>query len=222
MQALDKTLHSHYFDQLRAFIEATSPISDNSWKDICEIMNLWEAPKGFRLLDYMEVESAVRFVGKGIVKCEDHYNKQSFVYDFRVAPIILSETVSFFNGLPSRITLETLTECQFIELPREPFLKLIYKHLDLSKFAIIGVSNYLGMTHYKQALLRTMDAEERYKQFLREFPSVARTIKLEEIASYIDVTQPSLSRIRKNIKWKIDEKELEALSNELEVLHRKI
>lgn len=221
MEALNKKNYSQYFDQLRAFTEATSPISDNSWAKMCDIANLWRAPKGTRLLDYMNVESSVRFLGKGIVKCEDHYNGESFVYDFRVAPIILSETVSFFSGQPSRITLETVTECDILELPREEFIKLIYSNLDISTFAIKGVANYLGMTHYKQALLRTLDAELRYKQFLKEFPSVSKDGKLEDIASYINVTQQSLSRIRKNIKWEEGESQLEALSHELAVVHGK-
>lgn len=219
MKELRLNRTSPYLDQFRAFIDHTSPISDKSWDEICSIIKLWHVPKGLRLLDYMQIENAVRFLGKGMVKCEDHYNSRSFVYDFRVAPIVLSETVSFLNNTPSRITLETITECEIIELPREPFLELMFTHMDISKFCMLGVANYLGMTHYKQALLRTLDAEERYKHFLKEFPQVALQAKLEDIASYIHVTQPSLSRIRKNITWKDDESKLKKLSNELAVVH---
>lgn len=221
MEALDKNRHQDYYDQLRAFIALTSPISDQDWNNICGITNLWRVPKGTRLLDYMEVESSVRFLGKGIVKCEDHYNGKSFVYDFRVAPIVLSETVSLLNNTPSRITLETITECEFLELPRESFKEMMYKSCDIARFCMKGVANYLGMTHYKQALLRTIVAEDRYKQFLKEYPTVAKLAKLEDIASYIGVTQQSLSRIRKNIKWGVDEQDMQVISNELEVVHGK-
>ena len=221
MLALEKNKYLLYADQLREFINSTSPISESSWNKICDIMVFKQVKKGVRLLDYMEIENAVRFVGKGIVKCEDHYNEKSFVYDFRVGPIILSETVSLLNNTRSRITLETVTECELIELPSDPFLDIIFSNLDISKFCAIGVANYLGMTHYKQALLRTLDAQERYKQFLKEYPSVALKVKLEDIASYIGVTPQSLSRIRKNITWNKNEKELECLSNELEVVHGK-
>lgn len=210
-----------YASQFRDFIDSTSPISDGSWTKMCDIMVFKKLDKGVRLLDFMEVESAIRFLGKGIVKCEDHYNLKSFIYDFRVAPIVLSETVSFLNNTPSRITLETLTACELIELPRDPFLNMIFSNLDISKFCAMGIANYLGMTHYKQALIRTLDADERYKQFLREFPSVARVVKLQDIASYIGITQQSLSRIRKNLNWKENEMELECLSNELELVHGK-
>lgn len=112
--------------------------------------------EGEPLLDYMGVETAVRFLGKGIVKCEDYYNEKSFVYDFRVAPIVLSETVSFLNNTRSHISLETLTECEMIELPRAPFLDLMFKHIDLARFCMIGVVNYLGMMHHRFALMRTL------------------------------------------------------------------
>lgn len=213
---------SEYVKEFHSFINSTSPISEASWQAMCSIMNYRTAEKGDRLLDYMEIESSVRFLYKGIVKCEDHFNETSFVYDFRVAPIVLSETVSLFNVIPSRITLEAITKCEFIELPRVQFVKLLFSRLDLAQFATKGVANYLGMTHYKQALLRTLNAEQRYKHFLHEFPEVAVKAKLSDIASYIDVTQQSLSRLRKQICWRKDEFELEALSNELELVHGKL
>lgn len=222
MIPLENNTYLLYVDQFREFINSTSPISDSSWNKICDIMVFKRIEKGVRILDFMEIENAVRFVGKGIVKCEDHYNEKTFVYDFRVGPIILSETVSFLNNTRSRITLETVTECELIELPRDPFLDMIFSNLDISKFCALGVVNYLGMIHHKQALLRNLDAEERYKHFLNEFPSVAKKVKLEDIASYIGITQQSLSRIRKNITWRENEKEQEYISNELKIVHGKV
>ncbi len=169
----------------------------------------------------MQRESAVRFLGKGIVKCEDSYNGKTYVYDFRTAPIILSETVSFLNGTLSTITLETCTDCDILELPREAFLELMFTHMDISRFCMIGVVNYLGMMHYKHALIRALEGVDRYKHFLKEFPQVAVECKLEDIASYLNMKQQSLSRIRKSIIWDDSESELEALSNELEVVHGK-
>jgi len=219
MTTLDKNELVQYQEQFYKFVQATSPISDSSWKKMCEIMRFYKVEKGTRMLEYMRIERAVRFLVKGIVKCEDHLSEKTFVYDFRVAPIILCETVSFFNNNPSRISLEAVTDCEFIELSGDSFLPLIYSNQDISKFGIIGIANYLGMIHYKAVLLRTMSAEKRYKQFLREFPSVARYCELKDISSYLNITQQSLSRIRKTIRWTDDEKELEALSNELDVVY---
>lgn len=205
-------------DALYCYINSTCPISQRSWESICSILVLKKAQKGERLLDYMHVENSIRFLTHGIVKCEDHFNSQSFVYDFRVAPIILSETFSFFNNTPSRITLEAITDCEFIDLPRFAMTNIIFSNLDLAKFATIGTANYLGLMHYKHALLRTLDASQRYKHFLREYPNVAFFAKLSDIASYIGITQQSLSRLRRSITWNDNEYDLQTLSNELDVI----
>lgn len=220
MQFLTLNDYPDFLSLFREFIQQTSPISDDSWAKMVDIMNVCKVEKGMRLLDHQCVESSVRFLGKGVVKCEDHYNDKSFVYDFRVAPIVLSETVSFFNGVPSRITLEAVTDCYFLELPREPFMDIISKNLDVSMFATLGVANYLAMTHYKQCLLRTLKGEERYRHFLKEFGPVIKHLKLEDVASYIDIQQSSLSRIRRNICWENDN-ELQVWDNELKVVHCK-
>jgi len=44
------------------------------------------------------------------------------------------------------------------------------------------------------------DATERYLNFLTNFPGLANRIPLSHLASYLGITQSSLSRIRKGIK----------------------
>jgi CRP-like cAMP-binding protein len=46
----------------------------------------------------------------------------------------------------------------------------------------------------------SQDATTRYLEFLQNFPALANRIPLSHIASYLGVTQQSLSRIRKNIQ----------------------
>jgi hypothetical protein len=43
------------------------------------------------------------------------------------------------------------------------------------------------------------DAKTRYISFLEKFPQLANRIPLSILASYLGITQSSLSRIRKNI-----------------------
>jgi len=43
------------------------------------------------------------------------------------------------------------------------------------------------------------DATERYLTFLKNFPLLVNRIPLSYIASYLGITQSSLSRIRKNL-----------------------
>ena len=45
----------------------------------------------------------------------------------------------------------------------------------------------------------TATAEERYKQFLNTYPSIALRVPLHMLASYLGISPETLSRIRK--KW---------------------
>lgn len=40
------------------------------------------------------------------------------------------------------------------------------------------------------------NAEKRYFEFMQEFPDLHNRLSLEQIASYIRVTRPALSRLR--------------------------
>lgn len=46
----------------------------------------------------------------------------------------------------------------------------------------------------------TQDVKESYLSFLEKFPQLANRIPLSYLASYLGITQSSLSRIRKNIR----------------------
>ncbi len=209
----------HYFIKFKAFAEATSAVSDVSWDLICKKSKVLSVEKGEYLLAPNSVEEVFRFLNEGVVKCEDTYGGKTFVYDFRVAPIVITESVSLVHNTPSRMGLIAVTPCVFIEIPKAFFLDQFNKCADVLMFGFVGIVNYLGMMFYKNAMLRTMSAKERYKQFLIEYPSVARYAKIEDVASYINVTPQSLSRIRKQVEWGEKETHLKVLSNELDVVN---
>ena len=51
----------------------------------------------------------------------------------------------------------------------------------------------------KRSSLIEQDATARYLAFIENFPNIANRVPLAHIASYLGITQSSLSRIRKNI-----------------------
>jgi hypothetical protein len=73
---------------------------------------------------------------------------------------------------------------------------------------IVGWDNIVGQI-LKKCLLQTIerrsplvseDATTRYLSFIENFPSLVNRIPLSHVASYLGITQQSLSRIRKNIR----------------------
>lgn len=52
----------------------------------------------------------------------------------------------------------------------------------------------------RRSVLVSEDATTRYLMFLEMFPTLANRVPLSYIASYLGITQQSLSRIRKNVR----------------------
>lgn len=52
----------------------------------------------------------------------------------------------------------------------------------------------------RRSSMVAQDATTRYMEFFTQFPSLVNQIPLSYIASYLGITQSSLSRIRKNIR----------------------
>lgn len=96
--------------------------------------------------------------------------------------------------------LSAITDCKLIV-----FSKRDWKEISET---IIGWDNILQKIttkYHKEKIARrselvSQDATTRYLDFIEKFPTLANRVPLLYIASYLGITQSSLSRIRKNIR----------------------
>ena len=85
---------------------------------------------------------------------------------------------SYVNNQKGYEDVELLEECELYELKTEKLIK--------SEKRLIA--------------LQFNTATQRYLALLKNYPSILQRVPLAHIASYLGVTQVSLSRIRANIK----------------------
>jgi len=62
------------------------------------------------------------------------------------------------------------------------------------------VKKCLTLAMERRSPLVSEDATTRYLSFIEAFPNLVNRIPLSYVASYLGVTQQSLSRIRRNIR----------------------
>ena len=102
------------------------------------------------------------------------------------------------NYIPSEY-LQAIMDCKLVVFSKKNWQ-------DISE-TIVGWDNIIQKImakHHREKLERrselvSQDATTRYLNFLEKFPSLANRVPLSFIASYLGITQSSLSRIRKNI-----------------------
>ena len=103
------------------------------------------------------------------------------------------------NYIPSEY-LQAITDTELV----------VFSKKDWKEIAdtIIGWENIIQKITAKQhrqklkrrSPLIDQDATTRYLEFIENFPNLVNRVPLSYIASYLGITQSSLSRIRKNIR----------------------
>lgn len=106
---------------------------------------------------------------------------------------------AYNQGIPSNEYAQTVTDCSYIVLS-----KIVMDELSLTIIgwdAIVAKMTAKGLADKVSRISPMMaeDAKERYLNFLRDFPNLANRVPLSYLASYLGITQSSLSRIRREI-----------------------
>jgi CRP-like cAMP-binding protein len=115
---------------------------------------------------------------------------------------VVFEVSSFFNQTPSQEAIQALTACEGWFITYRQLNDLFHS---LPEFRLFGRDVLVkGFTALKTRMLSmiTETAEERYIALLKTKPEIFQQAPLKNIASYLGVTDTSLSRIRKEFSKK--------------------
>ncbi len=115
---------------------------------------------------------------------------------FHPAGTVVCELFSFFKHIPAQENIQALADCQTLTIT---FSELQQAFHGLPEFREFGrsilVNAYAAL---KQRMLSGLHetAEQRYKNLIQHSPLVFQFASLKQIASYLGITDTSLSRIR--------------------------
>lgn len=143
------------------------------------------------------VFKSVGIILEGIMRICYFDNKGNEITKIFLEPVHL---LLGMENVPSSEYIQAITDCKM----------LVFKLEDWKEINQV-IPNWEGMVQKSErsALIKKLrlvsplvsqDASTRYKEFLIKYPLLANKIPLAYIASYIGITQQSLSRIRKNIR----------------------
>lgn len=109
------------------------------------------------------------------------------------------EVASFFDRSRTHESVQALTDCHGWFITYAQLNKLFHALPEFREFGRAILAK--GFSGLKQRMLSTITetAEQRYRVLLAEHPELFQHASLKHIASYLGVTDTSLSRIRANL-----------------------
>ena len=195
VQLEKSTTHTNIF---KNNIQKNCMLSEEEWSRIFNKLTIKTAPKNTVLLMHGEYENSGRFILEGHIKV-DYHDNEFYVFDFRSPMDTVCDTISVFEKKLSHFTLSTITKCTWIDIDVKNLIELTNANGAFKAYMLEKINYYMKRGYENAAFIRSHAAEDRYKLFCKENPEIIKHAKLGDIASYLGMTQQSLSRIRKSL-----------------------
>jgi len=175
--------------EIEQILDQISPLSSQSIQLIADKMQLIQLPKNTTLIDADKVEKKLYFIKKGIVRAYIIDDGKEITFWFGKEGDLILSMRSYVENKISYETIELMEDCELYEI-KSSDLQLFYA-------TNLEIANWGTEERFISRQLGT--AIDRYKKLLEENPSLINRVQLGYIASYLGISQVTLSRIRAEI-----------------------
>ncbi|MBS1567457.1 MAG: Crp/Fnr family transcriptional regulator [Bacteroidetes bacterium] len=183
------------------FLNAFREVPPADFDIISQHMHARTIKSGDVLLEPGKTAKELFFVISGILKITSVSEKGKEVVQFFVKSNKFCTILYSFNGaVISNEGIATATDARVLAISRSQLLTL-YQKIPYLKNMIDSITQKTLLDKIQaRNVLMGEDATVRYHKFLTQHPDIMQQVQLSDIASYLGITQQSLSRIRRNIK----------------------
>ena len=185
-------------NKLSRFFQSSDYFSAQQVQEIVQLFEEKEIRKHELLLREGQVSNDYFFLEEGFMR--------TFVYDvdgkdvttnFCPPGTVVVEVSSFFNRIPSRENIQALADCKGRYITYEQLNHLFHAYPEFREFGRSILVQILTVLKNRTLSMITETAEQRYEHLLKSNPDIFQNVPLKHIASYLGITDTSLSRIRK-------------------------
>lgn len=158
--------------------------------------NKFQHPTGFELVKAGTVCNYLYFVEKGLVKVYYQKDDKQVIDWFADEGNIISAFQSFLSRKPGIHTVKLLEPSQLIGIRFNDLEELFGRYHDLEHTGRLLVTRAFIELQERINSIQFQAASERYDNFIKRYPGCINRISLGDVASYLGITQVTLSRIR--------------------------
>lgn len=185
------------------FIQQTISIKDETAAAIVSYFQPREIKKGGLFLKEGKISNEYLFLESGFMRVFLFDTEGNEVTTNFAGPgNVVFEVASFFQRIPSQENIQAITDGFGWVLTYETLNTLFHTIYEFRDFGrMILVKNFSALKLRMLSMINKT-AEQRYEMLLASRPEIFQNASLKHIASYLGITDSSLSRIRKDFSRK--------------------
>jgi CRP-like cAMP-binding protein len=137
------------------------------------------------------------YLQDGLVRCfYNRYEREVTTWFMEEDnPVVLYK--SLFDQKKSLFNLQALEDCSLYSIHYHDIRALYQKFPEIIHIHNLVTEHYTHLQTLKIRATSTLSARDRYRYFEKHFPHLLSRLKLEHIASYLDMDVRTLTRARK-------------------------
>jgi len=191
---------NNLYSLLRNHIEVFSKLSDTDWELLLPHLEIKSIKKNELFIAQGKKAFEVAFVIEGMFR--QYYTKdgeEKTTYFF-FENHFMTSYISCITGKPSLVTIEALSNANYIYFPYKILQELFEQSMAWQKFGRL-ITEYLGIgLEERMVSLLLQSPEERYVDLLNSNKNkIIERIPQHYIANYLGITPVSMSRIRNRL-----------------------
>ena len=188
--------HSTIMLALYQYFKKFNLLSKEAEEAIADISNIISIKKNKDLQPIGHTCKTIYFINKGIARIYYYKDGIDITEGFYFENNIIARVESLFTGKPSRKAIQILEDAEIVAIDANALFKLYDKFPEIERlFRKIFEAGHVDTVNRIEGI-QFHTAEERYKALLNEANDVLKKVPLKYVASYLGITQVSLSRIR--------------------------
>ena len=170
--------------------------SGNSLSKLVPLLKKEIYPKGHLLIREGKTERSLFFLEKGTARAFCIQEDKEVTFWFGSEGDILLSLNSYFADKPGYESIELLEESVVYRISHSQLQDLYLAETDLANWGRKLAESEFIKADQRFISQQFKPAAERYREFVESYPDLLKRIQLGHIASYLGISQVTLSRIR--------------------------
>lgn len=186
--------------EIKTILDSVYKLPEISKNKLIESITELAYPKGYRLLNANKVERNIYFIKRGIVRAYINSSGNEITFWFGKEGDTVVSMKSYVNNNQGYENIELLEDSILYKLNVTDLNRLFAEDIHIANWGRKFAEQELLKTEERLIAKQFKTATERYNDLIKNNPELLQRIQLSYIASYLGISQVSLSRIRAKIK----------------------
>jgi len=191
------------FEKLRAYFDTKIDLTDEQF----EIMRNAFTPKKLKKGEFLQREGEWAKYGAFVVSvCLRSYvidqNGKEHIIQFAPENWWIADFDSVLKKEPSRTFIDAISDSDILVSDFDSQQRLMEEIPEFGKSFRDGLQRRTAAKDKRIVATMSATAEERYRDFIKTYPTIAQMVPQHMVASYLGLSPETISRIRKQMAKK--------------------